>query len=208
VERIACIWQDLHPGNDQANWLDPNNNPENGQNHPEDADPTADLWPFHLNDTGRHYTSNDIRDWRPLGYTYPGLEKWLDKYKKNGKFDEQTYVTSIRSQMDVLYSTTAQAVLHMSRHAVAAEAHLPALSKETQRPVFAELAKSTPEKAVAKGSGDPPKQHPIVVGETKEVKKVADTQVAAGGLPTAGVGSTTPEKWEDNDYVVNVIYEK
>ena len=138
VERIACIWQDLHPGNAPGNWLDPN---EEGAN--DGADPNAELWPFHSNARGQHYTSNAVRDWRPLGYTYPGLEKWLDRYKKNGQFDEQTYMAGIRSQMDTLYSTTAHAVLQLPRHAVAAQAHLATLAKESQRPVFAELAKGS-----------------------------------------------------------------
>ena len=141
VERIACIWQDLHPGNAPGNWLDPD---ENGGT--DGADPTAELWPFHSNKDGVHYTSNAIRDFRALGYTYPGLEKWLDQYKKDGDFDESTYLASIRSQMDRLYSTTARTVLELSRHAAVAKVHLAALSKDTQRPIFAELAKSVPAK--------------------------------------------------------------
>src|SRR2546423_2025330 len=132
VERIACIWQDLHPGKKPGDWLDPN---EHGGT--DGADPTAELWPFHMNQNRHHYTSNDIRDWRPLGYTYPGLEKWLDENKKNGRFDEGTYMARIRARMDMLYSTTAHAVLQMSKHAAAAQVHLAALTEETQRPIFA-----------------------------------------------------------------------
>jgi hypothetical protein len=77
VERIACIWQDLHPGNDPGGWLDPNDN-----GGTDGADPTADLWPFHMNQNGDHYTSDAIRDWRPLGYTYPGLENGLIRIKR------------------------------------------------------------------------------------------------------------------------------
>jgi hypothetical protein len=201
VERIACIWQDLHPGNDPGDWLDPN---ENGGT--DGADPTADLWPFHVNENGVHYTSNAIRDWRPLGYTYPGLEKWLDKYKKNGHFDEQTYMAGIRSQMDTLYSTTAHAVLQMPRHAVAAQAHLAALTKETQRPVFATTSAAGSVEAKASGISD--NQHPMVVAQPKEIKPAAESHAAATGHPTVGAGSAATEKWEENDYIVNVIYEK
>jgi hypothetical protein len=172
--------------------LDPN---ENGAG--DGADPTADLWPFHSNKNGLHYTSNAVRDWRPLGYTYPGLEKWLDKNKKNGRFDEQTYIVGIRSEMDKLYSTTAHAVLQLSRHAVAAQAHLATLTRETQRPVFAALAKSTTGIV----------QQPMIV-QAKEVKKVVEPPAAATGPPPVSADHSVPEKWEDNDYVVNVIYEK
>jgi hypothetical protein len=203
VERIACIWQDLHPGNSPGNWLDPN---ENGGT--DGADPTADLWPFHMNERGVHYTSNAIRDWRPLGYTYPGLEKWLDKYKKNGQFDEATYIAGIRSQIDTLYSTTAHAVLQMPRHAVAAQMHLAALTKETQRPVFEDLAKSAPGVVVTHVSGVAASQHPMVAPPSKEVKEPVQPHVAATGQPAVGPASSATEKWEENDYIVNVIYEK
>jgi hypothetical protein len=201
VERIACIWQDLHPGNKPGYWLDPNENDAgNG------ADPTAELWPFHSNKNGVHYTSDAVRDWRPLGYTYPGLEKWLDKNKKNGNFDEQTYTLGIRAEMDKLYSTTAHAVLQLSRHAVAAQAHLATLTKETQRPIFAASAKSTSRIVPIVSSGVSAVQQPVIA-QAKEAK-VAEPQAAATGHPTVSAGHSIPEKWEENDYVVNVIYEK
>jgi hypothetical protein len=203
VERIACIWQDLHPGKSAGNWLDPN---ENGGT--DGADPTAELWPFHMNQNRDHYTSNAIRDWRPLGYTYPGLEKWLDQNKKNGQFDEQTYMARIRSRMDTLYSTTAHAVLQMPKHAVAAQVHLAALTKETQRPIFANVAKPVPGKAAANVSGAPADQHPMVASQAKDVKAAVQPHPAAAGHATSGAGSTGTEKWEENDYIVNVIYEK
>jgi hypothetical protein len=179
--------------------LDPN---ENGAG--DGADPTAELWPFHSNKDGLHYTSDAIRDWRPLGYTYPGLEKWLDKNKKNGHFDEQTYMTGIRSEMDKLYSTTAHAVLQLSRHAVAAQAHLTTLTKAIQRPVFPALARSAPGIAPAAGGEGPAIQQPMIA----QAKKVVEPQAAATGHSTASADPSAPEKWEDNDYVVNVIYEK
>jgi hypothetical protein len=135
------------------------------------------------------------------------LEKWLDRNKKNGHFDEQTYMTGIRSEMDKLYSTTAHAVLQLPRHAIAAQAHLVALTKVTQRPVFTALAKSAPGIVPATGGGEPTIQQPMIA-QAKEVKKVVEPQAAATGHPTVSTGPSVPEKWEENDYVVNVIYEK
>jgi hypothetical protein len=178
--------------------LDPNeNNAGNG------ADPTAELWPFHSNGDGVHYTANAVRDWRPLGYTFPGLEKWLDKNKKNGSFDEQTYILGIRAEMDKLYSTTAQAVLQLPRHAVAAQAHLATLTKETQRPIFAASAKRAQRVVpITAGAAQQP-----AIAQAKEAK-VVEPQAAATGPPTVSAGHSIPEKWEENDYVVNVIYER
>lgn len=182
--------------------MDPNENKAGGG-----ANPTAELWPFHSNKNGLHYTSDAIRDWRPLGYTYPGLEKWLDKNKKNGHFDEQTYMAGIRSEMDKLYSTTAHAVLQLPRHAVAAQAHLATLTRETQRPVFTALAKSAPGIVPATGGGGTTIQQPMIA-LAKQAKKVVEHLAAATGHFTGSAGSSVPEKWEENDYIVNVIYEK
>ena len=199
VERLACIWQDLHPGNDRGTWLDPT---ENGGT--DGADPEAELWPFHMAKNGRHYTSNDIKDWRPLGYTYPGLEKWLDQFKQNGSFNEKTYLASIRSSMDKLYSTTAGIVLQLPRHEAAANVHLARLSRESQQPVLAALAKTAPGKGVSNDNGVPAAQQ--VIAQPKEGKEAVAPPTT--GHPKVGPHSSGPDKWEDNDYIVNVIYEK
>jgi hypothetical protein len=47
-----------------------------------------------------------------------------------------------------------------------------------------------------------------MIAQAKEVKKVVEPQAAATGHPTVSADHSAPEKWEENDYVVNVIYEK
>ena len=66
--------------------------------------PETPLAPFHTDTKGTYYTSNDIRDWVKLGYSYPELQPWLDKYKKDGKFNLDLYLADIKYQLKKLYS--------------------------------------------------------------------------------------------------------
>jgi hypothetical protein len=170
VERLACIWQDLHPGDAPDNFVNLAD-PAPGHAGP---DPDADLVPFH-DENGKHYTSTTVRDWRPLGYTYPELQKWLPQYKRNGVFDSQTYVSAVRAKVDVLYPTTAKSVLRLPGHEGAALVHLKALP------------------SLPAGS---------------KVSHVAAAQKPMLEVPAPSTTSSTPERWEENDYVVNVLYEK
>jgi tyrosinase len=65
IDRWAAIWQTL-PGHDDPSkpwWV-----PKGDQPKPED-----ELKPF-KKDEHHYYTSNDVRDWTKLGYSYPELQ--------------------------------------------------------------------------------------------------------------------------------------
>jgi hypothetical protein len=96
----------------------------------------------------------------------------------------------------------------MPRHAVAAQAHLAALTTETRRPIFANVAKSAPANVTTNVGGAPANQHPMVASQAKDVKAAIQPPPTATGHTPSGVTSTGTEKWEENDYMVNVIYEK
>lgn len=38
-----------------------------------------------------------------LGYSYTELQPWLDKYKKDGKYDKELYVKDVKDQLKKLY---------------------------------------------------------------------------------------------------------
>ena len=38
-----------------------------------------------------------------LYYSYPELQPWLDRYKKDGVFDEKLYLADIKTQLKKLY---------------------------------------------------------------------------------------------------------
>ncbi|KAI9845231.1 MAG: hypothetical protein M1837_004986 [Sclerophora amabilis] len=89
IDRLFAIYQALYPdeGDDQgqpkdsSKWV-----PESGTvKSPENS--KMSLYPFRKNDKN-FWTSNDVKDWRTLGFAIPGHEK-LDK---KGREDLETYL--------------------------------------------------------------------------------------------------------------------
>lgn len=102
-----AIWQDLYP----KKYVSPF---RLGQNGPR-LDATTGLLPFHTNATSTLWTSEGCRyPHKQCGYTYPELQRWLEKYKTNGVFDEVKYQRAIRANIDSKYSTTARATLQLA----------------------------------------------------------------------------------------------
>ncbi|KZT38875.1 Di-copper centre-containing protein [Sistotremastrum suecicum HHB10207 ss-3] len=104
VDRQFAIWQSLNPTSwfsDRAHQL-----PDDGtwSIRPGAIDtPNTPLAPFHTNLNGTMYTSNSVRDWTKLGYTYPELQPWLAKYEVDGQFSQTAYTKDIRAQVNRLY---------------------------------------------------------------------------------------------------------
>lgn len=80
-----AIWEVLHSSS-ESNWFNGTDTRDQDsgnwiidQNHPDL--PTDPLRPFHKDEVGTCWMSNDLRETAPLGYTYPQLEKW--KYVNN-----------------------------------------------------------------------------------------------------------------------------
>ncbi|KAL4943076.1 hypothetical protein BDV06DRAFT_221592 [Aspergillus oleicola] len=65
VDRLFAIWQYLNP----HSWLTPDDDPK----------PTDRLQPFHRDEQGTVYTSDDTRPWKRFGYTYPELVDGITK---------------------------------------------------------------------------------------------------------------------------------
>lgn len=66
------------------------------------------LSPFHTNTSGGEWTSDKQRNWLDLNYSYPELQRWLPKYKVDGKFDEKLYQSDVVNQIFLLYGTASQ----------------------------------------------------------------------------------------------------
>lgn len=113
VDRQFAIWQTLNPtvwfsdrnqqlSDDDGNW----------STRPRTIDtPKTALSPFHTDTHGTSYTSDGVRDWTKLGYSYTELQPWLPKYVVNGQFSEDTYLSDVREQVNSLYSTTRNLLL-------------------------------------------------------------------------------------------------
>lgn len=69
------------------------------------VDNRTGLAPFCINTDGKLWTSEDAREHKKWGYTYPELQDWLDIYKnkETGEFDHALYVKGIEAQVSELY---------------------------------------------------------------------------------------------------------
>ncbi|KAK0629237.1 common central domain of tyrosinase-domain-containing protein [Bombardia bombarda] len=113
VDRQFALWQAINVNN-KKNWFeDPDEQLKDDGNWSIPADavdtPTTALAPFHKDTQGTYFTSDDVRDWIKWGYSYPELQPWLEKYKKNGVFNQDLYVNDVKYEIKQLYSPSERA---------------------------------------------------------------------------------------------------
>ena len=143
----------------------------------ESPDSGVPLAPFHSDANGTSYTSVTCSfQQEDLGYTYPELQRWQDRYQTNGVFDKQKYQKQIRTTIELKYSTTGKATLQLPDNGGIATAHVSAMTTqnfmvENFPPALVQFAEKT--KADA--------QKPLTLPATS---------------------------WEENDYIVNVVYDR
>ncbi|KAI1131069.1 Di-copper centre-containing protein [Nemania abortiva] len=109
VDRQFALWQAVYQKEDDINWFQKKKEQlkDDGTWSIKAGDidtPSTPLAPFHMDTKGTYFTSDDIRDWMKWHYSYPELQPWLDKYKKDGKFDVDLYIADVRKQIKDLYS--------------------------------------------------------------------------------------------------------
>ncbi|KAI0398042.1 Di-copper centre-containing protein [Xylariaceae sp. FL0594] len=110
VDRLFALWQAVNQNRPKKNWFDDPSEqlPDDGNwSLPEGTmdTPTTNLAPFHSDAVGTYYTPDKVRDWTTLGYSYPELQPWLEKYVNGaGNFDEDAYIADVQSQIEKLYS--------------------------------------------------------------------------------------------------------
>ncbi|KAK4456428.1 hypothetical protein QBC42DRAFT_238563 [Cladorrhinum samala] len=130
VDRMVAIWEVLHSGNadnwfdgsdirdkDSGNWAIKKNQPDK---------PSDPLRPFHKKD-GDYWTSNDVRETAPLGYTYPELEKW--KYVDGqGHYDVAAHKAALNKYLHKVHNVSANAAFLARQTADPGEEGKPSLS--------------------------------------------------------------------------------
>ena len=141
------MWQDLYDDK-YLKWMN------------ESKDSRTPLAPFHKDTKGTSYTSISCSyQQKDLGYTYPELQKWLDRYKTNGIFDKQKYQKQLRTTIELKYSTTGKSALLLPENDRIATAHVSAmttqnLAVENFPPALVQRAEQT--KAVSQKPLAPP----------------------------------------------------
>ena len=147
----------------------------------EGDNPKSWLAPFHTNSSGDEYDSIECSyQQKTLGYTYPELQKWLPVYKTDGQFDPEKFKRMLRANIELRYSTTGKSTLQLSKNHDIATAHMAAMTKENLEV----------------------ENFPPPVAEKASVR----TRHRDGDQ--AGLGTPPRVSWEDDDYVVNVVYDR
>jgi len=95
VDRMFAIWQTLNPDSYVTAMV----NPSGTYTYPTGytADAKTDLTPFHRNDAGQFWTSEDIKDTNVFAYTYPELLDLGENAKE-----------TLTSRVNALYGPDAQ----------------------------------------------------------------------------------------------------
>lgn len=142
----------------------------------ESQDSKTSLAPFHKDAKGDYYDSFACSyQQKDLGYTYPELQWWLDKYKTGGVFDKQKYQSDLRRNVELKYSTTGKSTLLLNPGI--ASAHMSAMTEQN----------------LAVENFPPP-----LIQQAERTMKEPQKPIA---IPPAA-------SWEENDYVVNVVYDR
>ena len=165
------LWAALHP-KESREWLE------------KDPDATTNLVPFRANQYGDYLNARDI--WNPegLGYTYPETQRWQEKHKTNGQFDEDKLAHELTVILERKYNSAASA----ARKAQVTKTRPPATSKTITHPDV--------------GVTNAPKLAKLIDGE--EVKGAGISVLEKGKSILEQVGELVSTK----DYVANVTYEK
>lgn len=201
------MWQDLHP----KKYIDPFRLGRNGPR----LDANTGLLPFHSDTDSTLWSSSGCRyPQKSCGYTYPELQRWLEKYKTNGTFDLQKYQKDLRTSIDSKYSTTARATLQLSGNETIASTVLSSLTTQNfmvQNVPHTLLAKAPLVKSELDSQNDELKREaPLEIAPSVSV---SGSPVSNAPPPPAKVVQPTAlaaseEKWEEHDYIVNVLYDR
>jgi hypothetical protein len=215
------MWQDLYPNKYVQNFT-------SGRGVTKPNDPLA---PFHVDTKSTPWNASLCRYVKDCGYTYPELQRWLDIYKTNGVFDNAKYTKALRTSIELKYSTTGKSTLQLPKFEGLADAHLltlPAmnLAVENIPPVL--VAKAVELQAAAEGAQpflqaatitDSVPAAPVPGGVEKQVPIAQAAPSAAAFLTQASSPAQLPglalvpspvarEKWSENDYIVNVLFDR
>jgi tyrosinase len=114
VDRMVAIWEVLHRDTPN-NWFDGKDerdkDPGNWAIEHDQVDlPSDELHPFHKNEKGDYWTSNDVRETAPLGYAYPELEKWKH-VDTEGKYNLKKHQEELIKYLNFQYNSAAKAAV-------------------------------------------------------------------------------------------------
>ncbi|KAL4924110.1 tyrosinase [Aspergillus undulatus] len=103
IDRLFAIWQELNP---DKFFTDGYRGDFDQQviGLPVTVTPTTPLRPFHKDEGGKYWTSEEVRDFRTLGYTYPDLHPV--KPGSEAGFDADAYKTKLFEGVTLKYGVS------------------------------------------------------------------------------------------------------
>lgn len=140
---MVAIWEVLHSG-ESDNWFDGTDARDQDSGNWAIAKyhrdlPSDHLRPFHKDEEGHYWNSNDIRETAPLGYTYPELEKW--KYMDGqGNYDAAHHKETLKAYINRRYNSAAKAAVKARLTADPGESH-----DSSRKPNLLQLQLTTPD---------------------------------------------------------------
>jgi hypothetical protein len=166
------LWTALHP-KEAREWIE------------NDLDAKVPLIPFRAGQDGKYHTAQSCWRSEDLGYAYPETQRWEEKYKTNGKFDEDKLAAELTQYLNKRYNSAAAA----QRKAVLTTTRDPPTDKTITSPEAA-------------ANEQAPKIHAQILGQ--EVNGATISAMPDGTKEE----EVLPEVIEAADYVANVVFEK
>ncbi|BCS28232.1 uncharacterized protein APUU_61280S [Aspergillus puulaauensis] len=118
IDRLFAIWQELNPDNFFTDGYRGDFD-QKVIGLPTTVTPTTPLRPFHKDEEGNYWTSQEVRDFRALGYNYPDLHPV--KPDSVAAFDVDGYKTKLLEQVTLKYGVSrleALTQLELSKNGV------------------------------------------------------------------------------------------
>ncbi|KAL3471608.1 hypothetical protein BJX99DRAFT_266607 [Aspergillus californicus] len=103
IDRIFAFWQELNPDKFFTNGYQGDFD-QKVIGLPTTVTPTTPLRPFHKDVEGNYWTSEEVRDFRALGYNYPELHPV--KPGSQGAFDAEAYKTKLFEGVTLKYGVS------------------------------------------------------------------------------------------------------
>jgi hypothetical protein len=94
IDRIFAIWQELNPDKFFTEGYQGDFD-QKVIGLPQTVTPTTPLRPFHKDTEGNYWNSEEVRDFRALGYTYPDLDPVKPGSQAGVAFDADAYKTRL-----------------------------------------------------------------------------------------------------------------
>ncbi|KAL5342248.1 hypothetical protein BJX70DRAFT_357265 [Aspergillus crustosus] len=120
IDRIFAIWQELNPDKFFTDGYQGDFD-QKVIGLPTTVTPTTPLRPFHKDEQGNYWTSEAVRDFRALGYTYPDVHPVKPGSEPGVTFDTDAYKTKLFEGVTLKYGVSrleALTQLELSKNGV------------------------------------------------------------------------------------------